>query len=976
VQALTNKQLHKEPIMSRQLTRKVLEAYLHCRYKGHLTQTDEPASPSDFEILTTGQLVDVRSQAFDRIAARQPGIELVREVSLTKALLKEGPVTVLDALLQDDVYSLRFDGLMRVDGPSKLGDFHYIPMLFHAGGSVRVEQRLLLEVYGLLLSRFQGRAPGSGIVWHGRSCRATKIRLSPDPRKARRLLQEIEQARDADAPRLILNDHCNVCGFRQRCHEQAIREDSLSLLRGLGDKEIKGYARKGILTLTQLAYTFRPRRKGKRAAPRLKRRYHSLQARAIRDKRVYLFGTPEVPAAPVQIYLDLEGLPDEKFVYLIGMTVVESGAEQHLTFWSDSPEQEMEMFRQFQDEANKYPDARIYCYGTYEQSFLKRMRMSAPKKGPVDKLLGAVVNILSVVYAHAYFPCYSNGLKDVAGCLGCTWSDPQSSGLQSIVWRKRWEATHSDEWRDRLVKYNKEDCAALRIVAEFLQAHGAGAEKYAKPGTTGGPPVASVEEIDRLVGNRVWGEVAFVHTDYKLINRCAQFDYQRQRVYARTCGLIRKACKKPRKQTNRKLRTSQRVQIIAHKCPRCGGVEIVASPSGKSGCLYRTRCKRSFDLVFTSVGIRRRVIECRTSVHECRTCGANFTPACYERVAKFFHGLMSWAMHEHVVFQASFQAIQQRFWDFFGLSVPDPEIMLFKTLMARYYRSAYRQLLNTILAGPVLHADETEVKLKKEKGYVWVLAAPEAVVYMYRPNREGDFLPKILKDFCGVLVSDFYSVYDALPCAQQKCLIHLLRDMNQELLNNPFDAELNSITGPFGKILRAIVEEIDRHGLKTRYLRPHDRTVVRFFDDLAAQSFKSEAAEALRAKLLRYRNKLYTFLHHDGVAWNNNPAENAIKRFAYYREGTVGVLTETGLSNYLVLLSLYQTCRCRGVSFLKFLLSRQRDLDGFCEHPRRKPRGSSIELYPSGVTRVGFKLTTDGPDNPPASFESSSPPKD
>ena len=53
---------------------------------------------------------------------------------------------------------------------------------------------------------------------------------------------------------------------------------------------------------------------------------------AIRDKRVYLFGTPEVSFAPVRIYLDIEGLPEEGFVYLIGMTVVEGGTERHLAF--------------------------------------------------------------------------------------------------------------------------------------------------------------------------------------------------------------------------------------------------------------------------------------------------------------------------------------------------------------------------------------------------------------------------------------------------------------------------------------------------------------------------------------------------------------------------------------------------------------------------------------------------------------------
>ena len=85
------------------------------------------------------------------------------------------------------------------------------------------------------------------------------------------------------------------------------------------------------------------------------------------------------------------------------------------------------------------------------------------------------------------------------------------------------------------------------------------------------------------------------------------------------------------------------------------------------------------------------------------------------------------------------------------------------------------------MGGGLVHADETEVDLKRGKGYVWVLANMEDVVYMYRPNREAAFLQDLLQDFKGVLVSDFYSGYDSLPCPQQKCLIHLIRDFNTDL---------------------------------------------------------------------------------------------------------------------------------------------------------------------------------------------------
>jgi predicted RecB family nuclease len=314
--------------MVMRITSEILEAYLSCKYKGHLKQGGQQGSRSDYEAMSAELRDEVRLTAIDRIVTRGPGKEVARNIPLTTSALKRGPAYVLDAILEDGAFSLRFDGLKRVDGPSKLGDFHFVPMLFHGGGSVRKEQRRLLEVYGLLLSRIQGRAPGSAVVWRGRECRATRVRLSPDPRAAERLLRDVQQLRDAEPPRLVLNDHCQVCEFRRRCHEQAVREDSLSLLRGPGEKEVNGYARKGILTLTQLAHTFRPRRRGKRAVRRTSHRYHALQALAVRDRRVYLFGAPELPDAPVRVYLDVEGLPDERFVYLIGMTVVRGESEE------------------------------------------------------------------------------------------------------------------------------------------------------------------------------------------------------------------------------------------------------------------------------------------------------------------------------------------------------------------------------------------------------------------------------------------------------------------------------------------------------------------------------------------------------------------------------------------------------------------------------------------------------------------------
>ena len=61
---------------------------------------------------------------------------------------------------------------------------------------------------------------------------------------------------------------------------------------------------------------------------------------------------------------------------------------------------------------------------------------------------------------------------------------------------------------------------------------------------------------------------------------------------------------------------------------------------------------------------------------------------------------------------------------------------------------------------------------------------------------------------------DFYAAYESIPCPQQRCLIHLIRDINEDVLKNPFNEELAVIAKRFGSVLRGIVDTVDLYGLK------------------------------------------------------------------------------------------------------------------------------------------------------------------
>ena len=233
----------------------------------------------------------------------------------------------------------------------------------------------------------------------------------------------------------------------------------------------------------------------------------------------------------------------------------------------------------------------------------------------------------------------------------------------------------------------------------------------------------------------------------------------------------------------------------------------------------------------------------------------------------------------------------------------------------------------------------------------------DKVYYLYRPTREGAFLEEMLVSFPGVLVSDFYTAYDSLPCQQQKCLAHLVRDIDDDLLKNPLDIEFKAIATEFGTLLIAIVQTVDHYGLKKRHLHKHKREARRFLDSVASRKLVSELAVKYQKRFQKSGSKMFTFLDHDGVPWNNNNAEHAIKRFAKYRRDANGKFTEASLREYLVLASVLETCEFNNVSVLDFLLSKETTLNGLFKMAGRKTE--PLPVLPSEQTSPPPSLPPD-----------------
>jgi len=776
-------------------------------------------------------------------------------------------------------------------------------------------------------------------IIHGGHGKVFKLKTNIFSREVNKAVGEVAALLSASSPPpLILNRHCPECEYQGRCKRKSIEKDDLSLLSNLPHKERVHLNNKGIFTVSQLSYTFRPRRRIKRRIDKPEKYHHALKALAIREQKIHVVGHPQLRINGTPVFFDVEAIPDRDFYYLIGVRLAgDHGVCQH-SFWADRAANEERVWSDFLLLLSGVSQPVLIHYGNFEAAFLKKMcdrYGGPPEDSAAAKAIASPVNLLSVIYAQVYFPVYSNGLKDIAGFLGFKWTNPLSSGLQSIVWRHEWEASGDPAIREILTAYNTDDCEALCAVVEVLLRITQPESDISKSNDSM-PNIVHEESLGKNLPSK-WRAFKSPVSELEHINKAARWDYQRDRVFVRSGIPGRNGATK----RTRVGKTKEKPEIVVvlkppASCPKCSAERRVEA---------RHFGRTVRDLAFGRNSVKARVVKYTVQTYWCRNCGHE-----YGLHEQYFNGwkwgwnILAYFVYHIVDLRVPQLTVGRNLKRFFGFDVAVSTLNNFKVTASKYYSTTKSQILARIVHGNLIHADETRANIKGHLAYVWVLTNLREVVYILAESREGQVVQDLLRDFHGVLVSDFYAAYGAIACPQQKCLIHLMRDLNDEILNNPFDEEMKSIVLGFAGLLKPMVETIDRRGLKKYFLQKHLVEVDRFYRYLNDSSFESDVASKTKQRFNKNRDTLFTFLRHDGVPWNNNNAEHAIKAFARLRDVLSGSVTKDSLDEYLTLLSVAQTCEYQGLDFLDFLRSEETDVDAFARghgRCRRVPNASS-----------------------------------
>lgn len=77
--------------------------------------------------------------------------------------------------------------------------------------------------------------------------------------------------------------------------------------------------------------------------------------------------------------------------------------------------------------------------------------------------------------------------------------------------------------------------------------------------------------------------------------------------------------------------------------------------------------------------------------------------------------------------------------------------------------------------------------------------------------------------------------------------------------------------------------------------------------------------EKLLKRCEKYGNKLFTYLKHEGMPPDNNPAERNLRSFIVQRKRSGGFKSPEVMRHYVIYLSLYIICRLNGKNFDELL---------------------------------------------------------
>jgi transposase len=251
----------------------------------------------------------------------------------------------------------------------------------------------------------------------------------------------------------------------------------------------------------------------------------------------------------------------------------------------------------------------------------------------------------------------------------------------------------------------------------------------------------------------------------------------------------------------------------------------------------------------------------------------------------------------------------------------------------------YHALLSSLLLSQVLTMDETPIKAgrhgkgKLHTGYFWPLYGDEdEIAFPFAASRAQSVVREALGKFCGVLLTDGYSVYERFAqrvnrFVHAQCWSHTRRHFV-----DAERAEPRLVADALDRIRAVYKEEayIREHGLEAEAKLAHRGEVTKpLVEDFFLWLKQTVIAEVLLpsnpfAQAARYALEreaaLKVFLAYPEVPIDTNHLEREIRAIVLGRRNWLFCWTEVGARHVGIIQSLLASCRLQGIDPYVYLI--------------------------------------------------------
>lgn len=491
--------------MSPPITATMLYDFVRCPHRVALDHFEDPGKKDPENPFV--QLLWEKGHAFEREVIQGLGKPFVNlkpykdeeKERLTREAMERGDVLIYggrisadDLLGEPDLLRRRGEGYEAGDIKSGAGEEAFGE---DAAERPKKHYAVQLALYTDILERM-GKASGRRpFVWdvHGEEVAydleapqgvrtpATLWSLYETSLKSARAILE---GREKTLP--ALGGICKLCHWHTACTRRLAAMDDLTLIPELGRSRrdamldfvnsVQALAKVDLDTLVKGGRSVVPR-----VGPgKLKIFQERARLQTGPDNRPYLREPADLPAADLELFFDIETDPMRDVCYLHGFLErrhQDKSTEKYVAFLAEKPteDEERRAFAEAWEYVKDCASAVIYYYSPYERTWWRKLRARYPRVAAEDEIEAmfskprAVDLYMDVVQPKTVWPTRDYSIKTLATFLGFRWRDPHPSGAASIEWYHQWVESDDAGFRQRILDYNEDDCAATRVLLDGIR---------------------------------------------------------------------------------------------------------------------------------------------------------------------------------------------------------------------------------------------------------------------------------------------------------------------------------------------------------------------------------------------------------------------------------------------------------------------------------------------------------------------------